>query len=158
TNRPAPFPAPHSSARRRVKPPTMRAPGSWPSDSGIRGSTAPERIRARTSRTSYPGDGVQTAASSTAPSSSAMVTVGVKASPWVLSTHPSIARSYRSRPTRNGEAITGRIPPPSLERVLLGIGVELGLAGHGAEINGLPLVARLAGGRLRVDIHVTDRI
>src|SRR5262245_31136623 len=41
-------------------------------------------------------------------SSSLILTVWVKASSWVLSTHPSITRSYRSRPTRKGDVIIWR--------------------------------------------------
>ena len=75
-----------------MKPPTIRVPAS-PGKSAAMSGSAPASARALAAWTSYPGDGVATRLTSTAPSGSVIRTVWVKAASWVLSTHPSITRS-----------------------------------------------------------------
>ncbi len=93
TSSPAPSRGPQRSARRLVNPPTIRAPARPGKSRAMPGSTAPDSTRTLASRTSYPGEGVQTAVTSTDRSGSVSRTVWVKAASWVLSTRPSITRS-----------------------------------------------------------------
>ena len=110
TRWPAPGSPPTASPARRVKPPTMRAPASPGTGAGASAPAVAGRRRYRASRISYAGDGVATAESSTPRSSSSSRTVCVKASAWVLSTHPSTTRSKRSRPRRRTGSITAPRP------------------------------------------------
>jgi hypothetical protein len=93
TTSPAPSRVPHTSARRLVNPPTIRVPARRGKSAVMPGSTTPDSAMALASRTSYVGDGVQTAVTSTDRSGSVRRTVWVKAVSCVLSTRPSITRS-----------------------------------------------------------------